>query len=250
MMFLRGLLVALVPAIVVSDCLAATPTPEEIIAAFFGPAGISDKAAYYTGEMKEHYLDKPTLGEGWQPGVTFATRRLPLSRPEAPVYSVDLRLGALISNWYAFFGQEGGDLKLKAVRTLGPTALPCTAIEDFEELTKRAPERVWTYRNLSRFFRTDSDLITYFRSRISELDTLRSMIEDQEADSIRTKMHSMCLSGWERDQYGNLTIWIGGVSGNDVGIMYVPDGKPPSLSENEYIYIEQIDGPWYLYKSS
>lgn len=203
MMFLRSLFAVLLSAIVVGNCLAATPTPEEIIAAFFGPAGISDKAAYYTGEMKENYSDKPTLGERLQPDAILATRRLPLSQPEAPVYSVDLRLGALISNWYAFFGQEGGDLKLKAVRTLGPTALPCTAIGDLEELTKRAPEREWTYRNLSRFFRTDSDLITYFRSQISELDTLRSMIEDKEADSIRTKMHSMCLSGWERDRYGN-----------------------------------------------
>ena len=250
MMFLRGLFPVLLSAIVIGDCLAATPTPEEIIAAFFGPAGISDKAAYYTGEMKEHFSDKPTIGERLQPDATSATRRLPLSQPEAPVYSVELRLGALITNWYAFFGREGSDLKLKAVRTLSPTALPCTAIEDFEELTKRAPEREWTYRNLSRFFRPDRDLIAHFRNQISELDTLRSMIEAKDADSIRAKMHSICLSGWERDRYGNLTIWIGGVLSNDVGIMYVPDGKPPSLSENEYIYIEQIDGPWYLYKSS
>jgi hypothetical protein len=261
MMFLRGLFTILVSMIAAGHCLAA-PTPEDIITAFFGPSGISNKAAYYTGEMKERFSNEPTLGQSLKPGVTIKARLLPLSQREAPVYAVDLRVEGLVDNWYAFFSLDGNDLKLRAVRTLGLTGIPYAAMDGLKKLPSRTAEQEWTYQNLKLLFQPDGELIAYFRTQIGELDRLATMIGAQSSDfdaknadaknaaAIRVKIRSMHLSGWERDQYGHITIWVGGILNSTAGVMYVPDDKPPSLSENEYIYIEHIDGPWYLYKST
>jgi hypothetical protein len=96
-------------------CRAAS-TPEEIIEAFFGPDPGPDRAASYTGEMKQRYSEEPTVGQMLLPGRHYTARRVASSPDDAPVYDVTLRSGKEALHWYAYFTRENGVLKLAAAR--------------------------------------------------------------------------------------------------------------------------------------
>jgi hypothetical protein len=105
-------LLSLMLVLLALPCQAA-PSPEEIIDAFFGPNRGLDRAAAYTGEMKERYSDAPTIGELLLPGRYYTTRRLASSPIGAPIYDVTIDNGR---HWYAYFIREESTLKLKAVQ--------------------------------------------------------------------------------------------------------------------------------------
>jgi hypothetical protein len=253
MTFARLALSFFLICVVAAPCQAASPTPEEIIDAFFGPSGIADKAAYYTGEMKESHVNDPTLGQGFVAGVTFTSRQLALSPPDAPVYAVTIRHGDELFDWYAYFAWDEGYLKLKAVRTLGLSGIPYMAMQELGKLRSRTAEQEWQYQNLRQAFRSDQELIAHFRTEIAELDALKSLIDAKQADAVHEKMRSMHFSGYEHGQYGHLQIWIGGGLLNSVvGVLHCPATQMPlpPMNEHDYIYIEHVEGPWYLYKTT
>ena len=232
---------------------AAAPTPDEIVDAFFGPSGIADKAASYTGEMKGLHSEKPTLGQWYGPSATFMSRWLPLSRPDAPVYAVTMRDDGELFDWYAHFALDDGVLKLTAIRAAGPAGFFHDHMLRLAERPARTAEEEWEYQHLRLAFLSDSERIAHFRSRIAELDTLKALIDSRQSEAIHDKMRSLHMRGYERGQYGHLEIWIGAglLSGGSVGVLYAPKNlPPPPLSENDYIYIEHIDGPWYAYKTT
>lgn len=102
-------------------------------------------------------------------------------------------------------------------------------------------------------FLSDSERIAHFRSRITELDALKALIDSHQSEAIHEKMRSLHMRGYEHGQYGHAEIWIGAglLTGGSVGVLYAPkDLPPPPLSEKDYIYIEHIDGPWYACKTT
>jgi hypothetical protein len=109
------LLLSLVLALLALPCQAA-PSPEQIIDAFFGPNPGPNRAASYTGEMKERYSDKPTFGQMLLPGRHYTASRRASSPANAPIYDVTIDNGRERLHWYADFIREEGTLKLRAVR--------------------------------------------------------------------------------------------------------------------------------------
>ncbi|CAN5277442.1 hypothetical protein BH10PSE6_BH10PSE6_09400 [soil metagenome] len=252
MTFLKLLLTLVLTCVAVVPCNAASPTPDEIIAAFFGPSGIADKGAHYTGEMMRLHAIDPTLGEGLKPGVSFASRRLPLSPEETPAFAVTLSDGVVLMDWYAYFASGGEGLKLKAVRTGGPSGLFHDHMVQLAERTARTSDEEWEYQHLRLAFLSDQERIAHFRARIADLDALVALIKSGSADAIHEKMRLLHLRGYERGERGHLAIWIGaGLLTSTSGVLYAPqDLPPPPISEDHYIYIEHIEGPWYVYKTT
>ncbi len=99
MTIIKIALALLLSVAIAATCQAITRTPEEIIDAFFGPAGIADKTDYYTGEMRRLHSNDSTLGERLARGTTFTVRHLAESGRETPVYAVTLRNGDEAFDW-------------------------------------------------------------------------------------------------------------------------------------------------------
>jgi hypothetical protein len=253
MTFIKLALSFFLTCVSAATCQAASPTSDEIVDAFFGPSGIADKAGYYTGEMKRLHSSDQTLGKAYGPHVTFAPRRLPLASPDAPVYAVTVIDRGEFFDWYAYFGPDDGAFKLKAIRAAGPSGFFHDHMLRLAELPARTAEQEWEYRHLQLAFLSDSERIAHFRSRITELDMLKVAIDSRQADAIHEKMRAFHFRGYERGELGHLEIWIGAglLSSGTVGVLYAPnDLPPPPISEDHYLYIEHIEGPWYAYKAT
>jgi hypothetical protein len=100
---------------------AAPPTPLEIVSAFFGPSGISDKNSCYTGEMGSR-VDQPTLGQMLPEGIQVSSRLLSQLEDQC-IFAVTLTKEGRTENWYAYLRRGGDKWRLEAVRTLAATAI-------------------------------------------------------------------------------------------------------------------------------
>lgn len=70
----------------------------KLVEEFFGSGGIKDKRAVYTGEMLEHYLERPTLGESLPDGVEKKFRLIESSK-ERKIYTVLLTKDGKSEDW-------------------------------------------------------------------------------------------------------------------------------------------------------
>lgn len=237
----------------------AAPSPEEIIEHFFGPTPGPNRADAYTGEMKERYWEEPTIGQMLLPGKHYTARRLSLSPADAPVYAVAIGDGTAIIDWYAYFTRKDGILLLKAIRSLGRPLLTYESMVREQKSTRTAEEE-WDDQSLRIALMPDIDRLAHFRRQLSELDALKAAIDAKDDAVTKARLHALHFSGWERNALGQLEIRLGGESPNHVigalpgpagvGVLYVPPGeRPPPINEMDHIYIEQIEGPWYVYKT-
>jgi hypothetical protein len=236
----------------VLPCHAAAPTPEQIIDAFFGPNDVPDRAVAYTGEMKRLYSDKPTLGQRLAPGSRYTARRLALSPDDAPVYGVAIHNGDETFDWYAYFALDDGILKLGTVRTLGLSGMPYELMQALARKATRSEPEEWDYQNLRIAFLPDIERLAHFRRQLGELEALKAAIDAKDSDTIPARLRTLHFRGWEHNEHGQVEIRIGGGLLNSVvGVLYVPPGEnPPAINEQDHIYIEQIEGPWYVYKTT
>lgn len=246
---MNKLLLSLALVLFALPCRAALP-PEEIIDGFFGAKGMPNRAASYTGEMKERYSDEPTLGQMLVPGTHYTARRLALSPDDAPVYGVAITTENETFDWYAYFAADDGTLKLRAVRSLGLSGIPYAVLKGLARKATRNDKEEWDYQNLRIAFLPDVERLVHFRQRLGALDELKAVIDTKDDAAIRDS--ALHFSGWEHNERGQLEIWIGGGLLNSiVGVLYVPPGEsPPPINETDHIYIEQIAGPWYVYKTT
>lgn len=227
----------------------AAKTPEEILVAFFGPGGIEEPKACYTGEMLEYYAQEKTLGQLLSPDVRWEPRLIE-SAGSRRVYVVDLVQSGRKQNWYAYLQADDGGWKLAGVRTLALTALPDMALLQLEALPQRSPDEEWGYQNLLLTLSPDDRLKDFVRARRAGLRSIADAALAGEMEKANEMARAEFLSG-VRLEDGCVVIDIGGVVDNVVGILYVAEGaSPPTMDLHGYIYVEQVEGPWYVFKTT
>ena len=173
-----------------------------------------------------------------------------LSPPEAPVYALTIDNGHEAIDWYAYFTSEGGALKLRAVRSLSAAADSYDAMV-LTQKTARSDQEEWDYQSLRIAFMPDLERLAHFRKQLGALDGLRTAIDARDSQAIRSRMRALHFKDWERVARGRLELRLGGPFKGVVGVLYIPPGeKLPPINETGHLYIERIDGPWYVYKTT
>lgn len=226
------------------------PTPKSIIEGFFGPRGLSDQKNVYTGEMLR-YAGTPTLGQQ-VPLAKVVSCRILYHSTFRSVYDVLFDNGSYTGNWYAYFQYADGAWKLSAVRTLALTGM---IWEKMKQLQKedRSPAEEATYQNAKLTLATDNELKSYLQSHLAGFDKLIQLDQAGKAfdTDVEAKKLYMNSVGPLSDYPGIIDVNIGGIVDNFVGYLYVPSGKQaPAISDDSFIYVEHVVGPWYVYKTT
>jgi len=237
-------------ALLLASCpiAAAANSPEDIVQAFFGPYGIDDKNACYTGEMLG-FKEQPTIGETLSLGVSITTRPL-LSTDSNIVLGVTLTSAGHGKDWYAYLAKREGQWKLEAVRTLALTRIPSMVLAQLEELENRTAEEEWTLHNLRFMFKNDAELIDFLKSHTGELGKIVELISTDHSAAVQAA-RDLHIDSVKKINHGLVEFVIGGMVDNSVGFLWVPPGvTPPVISMNAYILVERAVGPWYLFKTT
>lgn len=230
--------------------LSVHASEESLVSQFFGQSGIADKESVYTGEMLEHYLDKPTLGEGLPGGIDIKYRLLEKTE-EQSTYAVILTKGDQSQDWYIYFHNDKGVRQISTVRNLALPGLFFMGLQELSVKSQRTNKEEYQYQNMLLTIKSDSELKDYLINNVSVFNKVVELAKT-DLSAANELAKTLYLNFVRRDAAsGNIDINIGGIIDNSVGYMFVPDGsQPPGLSPDNYIYIEQVEKQWFIYKTT
>ena len=227
---------------------------ESLVKQFFSQEGIDNKTTVYTGEMLSSHFDKPTFGQSLPADVKTQQRLLQQTDNHA-VYAVTLSRGSQSQDWYVYLIQERKVWKLSALRNFVIPKPFFIATHTLSEKTDRNAEEEYTYQNQMLAIRSDIALKEY---AIENQTLLSTIVTQATSDSVSANAaaKSLFLQHVNYNKEKNITnITIvtiarsGNIASNTMGYMHIPENKNiPEMSEDGYIYIENIVGDWFIYK--
>ncbi|NVK55297.1 MAG: hypothetical protein HWE26_06755 [Alteromonadaceae bacterium] len=230
--------------------LAALADESPLVEQFFGQQGIKNKREVYAGEMLEHYLDKPTLGESLPKGINISFRVLE-KNPKREIYAVLLSKDGRSQDWYIYLVNDQNKWKISAVRNLALPGMFFMALQKFQSKFNRTKEEEYQYQNMLLTLQLDSELKEFLHKNIDSLNAISAEAKtSHEKATESAKKLNLNFVGYELSS-GIVDVNIGGILDNSVGYLHVPSGSEvPPMSDDNYIYIEHVTGNWYVYKTT
>ena len=222
---------------------------EQLVEQFFSPNGIDNKESVYIGEMLEHHLNDPTLGKNLSSDVSIKVRPLEKST-KREIYAVLLTKNDQSIDWYIYLKKDKDKWKLSAVRKLALPGFLYMAIESQKNNSNKTVEQEYKYQNMLLIVKSDAELKKVLLDNIEDFQKLVHLKSDSnEIAKLTQKLNLNSVN--KHINIGVVDISIGGITDNSVGYFYVPTGSTvPRMSDDKYIYIEQIQDNWYLYKTT
>ncbi len=232
-----------------SFCSLSHASPPDVVKMFFGPDGIEDKLDQYHGEMLQYHRDNPTLGESLESNVEVSYRQLMESGDRA-VYAVTTRNSESEQDWYVYLVKVDDDWKLSAIRVLATTGIYYHLIDEYEQKISKSEEEEWQYQNALIVIKSDRELKQYLVDNLEKFKEIVKSHSSGDKEGSEKIVRELYLNSIGYTN-GLLNVNIGGLVDNAVGYFFVPKNrKPPSMHQDEYIYIEAIVDGWYLYKTT
>ncbi|AJQ92904.1 hypothetical protein [Gynuella sunshinyii] len=230
--------------------LAAFADELRLVEQFFGQEGINNKREVYAGEMLEHYLDKPTLGESLPKGIDVSLRLLEKNL-QREIYAVLLSKDGRSQDWYIYLVNDQNKWKISAVRNLALPGIFFMALQEIQSKSNRTKEEEYQYQNMLLTLQLDSELKEFLHKNIDSLNVIAVQAKTSQEKATESAKHlNLNFVGYESSS-GIVDINIGGILDNSVGYLFVPTGaEVPKMSDDNYIYIESVTGNWYVYKTT
>lgn len=247
-------------------------SPEWIINKFFSSEDFEDAQNYYCCEMMEHYSESEHIGKYLSPDIKLSFRNLEKS-DSISFFSVSVSDSITTVDWYLYFKKLESNWKLSAIRQLWLPPFYYYMMDSLASMVAVPDSLVEFYEQMKLTTSSDSTIKIYLKENLNDFDLLNEILLKEESitfvsnennfspDSIREnivkeiskKLRLLKIASVSRDVYENEVIFyiIGGLIDNEVGFMYVKEkNKVPKISSSRYIYIENIIGNWYIYKTT
>lgn len=230
--------------------LAVLADESNLVKNFFGQDGIKNKREVYAGEMLEHYLDRPTLGETLPKGIEVSLRTLE-KNPQREIFAAVLSKDGKSQDWYIYLINDQKKWKISAVRSLALPGLFFMALQEVQGKANRTKEEEHQYQNMLLTLQLDTELKQFLHKNIESLNTIVLEAKTSQEKATESAKHlNLNFVGYESTS-GIVDVNIGGILDNSVGYLFVPTGvEVPKMSDDNYIYIEHIVGNWYVYKTT
>ena len=228
--------------------LRAAESGEEVVEAYFSPAGRMDRATLYTGEMRAHAEEK-TLGEFYGPGAAKTVRLLERDAIRE-IYGVEVRHPAGVQDWYLYLRKADERWRLAEVRTLSLTGTLRMGLKSLRDAKRRTAEQEWQRRNLELTLASDAELRAYVRENLAAFDALAALVSGGSVGAANAA-RQLHLQRVTRREDGAVRALVGGVLDNTVGYLALPyGGTAPSMDPNRFILVERAAGRWMLFKTT
>lgn len=223
---------------------------EQLVKQFFGSDGIDDKKSFYVNEMFEYHLNEPTLGETLPLDMNIELKVLEKSELRE-IYSVLLTKDERSQDWYIYLVSDEGKWKISAVRNLALPVFFKMGLQMLDKKTNRTIEEESRYLNMSLMVKQDSELKKFHLNNIAffEKILLKAKVDLAKASDLAKELNLSSVSA--KPDLDGYDLKIGGILDNSVGYFYIPvDSLVPRMSDDKYIYIEEVSENWYLYKTT
>jgi hypothetical protein len=152
-----------------------------------------------------------------------------------------------------------GPCKVTAVRTLSLTGIIEGAYQYLKTKPDLTEEEKNNLENYKLMLASDQELRAWFRKNLASMDELHKLSRGLRAGAeernpnyaeIKARLKALHFASVQVDEDGTIEFIIGGVTDNTVGFLYSPTNKPPTISSNSYIWVEEVGLKWYLFRTT
>lgn len=221
----------------------------DLVKQFFSAEGIPNKEVVYTGEMKEYYLNAPTIGKSLPNDISKKFKLLETNEQKA-VYSVNLSKDGEGVDYYLYLSKEKKQWKIRAIRTLALPQLYYMLLEELSKKTDKTKSEEAELQRMEFAIKSDSEIKAFFLKNEDEFSQLVKLTTSDKDKAI-IKAKDVYITNIQVGPSGIIKFVIAGITDNSVGFMYIPGGvMTPIISEREYIYIEEITPMWFIFKTT
>lgn len=244
---------------------AAPPSTSPLWVAdqYYIESSFPDVRAHATGEFAQRFASQPTLGSLLAPSATVALRTV-VERGDSAIIAATVSEPdrKRVTEWYSYLVRGAGAWKMYAIRTVrfDPSYY---ALLDSLTRGARTPDAPSQVASMTLATESDSALREFVASHTMQLDSLvgayrtlpgvpatigvhdaaqplhRFLVASNASSVARDPAHPGCtfvrINGDERRQVGAFRA--------DAGC------RAPSMSPADFIYIEHVQGGWYLYRA-
>jgi hypothetical protein len=201
--------------------------------------------------------------------------RLLVESETTAIYETVVSRDGLAEMWSAFFHRGPLGSKLEDIKSLHiPPYLAAVEYQRLLAQSRRSATQEVRLLQLQRLFMTTETFKEYFNQNRSTYETLARLVEtgkmaEAEAAAKATALVGVRLYGASKSD-GDLALFVGSVSGKGqeggsqlgsevrvsgfldsvLGLLHLPPGmNPPSMSAQNYIYVEVLADNWYLFRN-
>ncbi len=256
----------LVPAAQAEEAAASEPgSIEWLVRKFLKERKPGSMSRYYTGELRH-------LGNRATPGATYYEDKYELDVRINEQDETNAAVAATMSepkankhtDFYLFLRKDDSGWKLAAVRSFAP---PRGMGQMYAAVAAKGKEvdardmRELTIMQVLQF--NDWGMKQSFQQRREKLDRIAAEIRragltdvvhggqphDRLDRKVWQEIHDAMINYVEMKESGTIEFNAASFGRSAVGFLWVPpSGSPPRATAEEYILVEQLDGPWYLYR--
>ena len=157
--------------------------------------------------------------------------------------------------------QPDNSWKVEACRSLSSAGMVDDARKKLLVKSNRSEEENYQLSNMSLLLSRDAQLKTWFAKNKLHLDELCRVVRalpkpypnmikagDKKYESVAKLIRSLKLECVYVHQTGEIQAIIGGVNRDFAGLLNSSGGKHPQISENSWIWIEDLGGDWFFFK--
>ncbi|MDP3494077.1 MAG: hypothetical protein Q8R82_13270 [Hyphomonadaceae bacterium] len=256
-MTLRTLLAAAAVALAAPTALAQS-TPDAAVARFIelanaGQLTTPEGRALLTGEASEMASDAKS-------NLPAADRLIPIGKDSAVARIVLRGSKGEEADAYFFLDRTQAGWAVSAYRRMAMSGMTMQMLEEMKKRPTLPPEDQLLKRNLELTLSSDSQLRTWFTANKPAIESLiqtyqrrpvpRTPALDRDpAPSLGPSLKALGLTVIE-DAGDGIRVTVGGMMDNTVGFYRAGPSGPPPISPSEFIWVENLGGGWFLFRTT
>ena len=243
-MTLRPLLLA-AAVILAAPAAIAQKTPQATLERFVelanaGQLTTPEGQTLLTGEAKQ-------MATGAKSALPAVDRIIPIGQDKAVARFVLRGRSGEEADAYFYLDRTPQGWAVSAYRAMATTGIAMALLAELQKRPRLSAEEELEKLNLQLTLSTDSQLRTWFAANRAALEALA---KSPPGDETSARARAIGVQSVNSDAAKGVDILVGGMVDNLVGFMRPGPSGPPPIEPSRFIWIEDLGGGWFLYRTT
>jgi hypothetical protein len=225
-------------------------SPEWLVDMFFNKSSFPDKANYLSGEMLSE-INEPTIGEELNGQAKVSFHQIKATNSTC-VFAAEVQTESKTVDFYIYLVKDSDRWKINSVRRFLLPAFIYTVRDSLLNLDELSASDSVFLLSLKLFTASDQELKNYLTSNLEKFQELVSLFINNEKDKADVSLASVgCNAVYTDRNYPGCTfIQILKFENMEAGFIQAADAVLiPSISIEEFIYLEEAISGWFIYRT-
>jgi len=224
-------------------------SPEWLVDTYFSSSSFPDKPNYFAGEMLNE-VNEQTIGEELNGKGEVSFRQIkPLDKEVA--FAVEVKIENNTIDFYCFLIDDGSGWKINAVRRFLLPSFIYFVRDSLAGRTSLSEADSALLRTINLFVMNDSQMKKFLADNLEYFNELILNFNKGENSSVEKLLKNIgCSAVFKDNNFPSCVfIQISSLNKMEAGYIYASEASEiPSVSSDEFVYIEKVMPRWFIYR--